>query len=301
MSAADLIARLHALDARLSAQSGRLRVSAPKGALSAELRRELAIRKKEILASLRRADGSSAGDAPIPRRADDRPCALSFAQERLWFLQQLEPQSRAYNLCRAMRVCGPLDGAALERSLQEIMRRHEALRAKFFLVDGAPRQTIAPQGQAVLASIDLRPLAAARREPEARRLLEEEAARAFDLAQGALLRARLLRLDDQEYFLALFTHHLAADAWSMGIVARELWLFYESYRSGRAPNLAPPVCRYRDYALWQCRRLRAEVIQPELDYWRKQLADVPALDLARRSSAVRCAGIGRRQDLRRAC
>jgi amino acid adenylation domain-containing protein len=279
VSAADLIARLHALDARLSAHSGRLRVSAPKGALSAELRRELASRKKEILASLRRGAVSSTGDPPIPRHADDRSCALSFAQERLWFLQQLEPRSRAYNLCRAMRVRGPLDEAALERSLQEIIRRHEALRAKFFLVDGAPRQAIAPAAEAVLASIDLRALAAARREPEARRLLEEEAVRAFDLAQGALLRARLIFLGDQEYFLGLFTHHLAADAWSMGIVARELWLFYESYRRGRAPNLAPPRCRYRDYALWHRRRLRAEAIQPELDYWRKQLADVPALDL----------------------
>ena len=228
---------------------------------------------------MRRSAGAPPACAQIPRLADDNPAPLSFAQERLWFLEQLHPESAVYNLCRTVRIGGRLDLRALQSSLSELQRRHESLRTRFVMVDGKARQIIDPPQELSLAPVDLRRSPASKRKPEATRVIAENTRRPFDLVHGPLLRACLLRLSDQEHVLAVIIHHMVADAWSMGILFRELWILYEAERAGRADRtLAEVPCRYRDYAAWQRARLD-DVLKPQLDYWKEMLADVAMLDL----------------------
>ncbi len=217
---------------RLSAAGERLRINAPKGALSPALREQIADLKHEILIHLHRPADEPRVHAKIPRIADDQPAPLSFAQERLWFLEQLQPESAVFNLCRAIRLTGQLDLRALESSLNELQRRHESLRTKFVTIDGSPCQVVLAAEEMTLAEVDLRTLPRAKRESEAARSMLEETRRPFDLTQGRLLRTRLLRLTENQHILALITHHIVADAWSMGILMRELWTLYEDYRRG---------------------------------------------------------------------
>ena len=273
-----MISRLEALDIRLSAEGERLRVDARKGALSEPLRAEIARSKDEILAFLRRGSAQASVHARIPRTFDDQPVPLSFAQERLWFLQQLRPDSAVYNLGRVQRIGGGLDLRALRWSLGELARRHDSLRSIFAAVEGRPLQTAAPAGEIALTPVDLRKVPDKARDLEARRLINAEMNRPFDLTQGRLLRVGLLRLRDDEHILALTTHHIAADAWSMGILMGELWTLYEGYSSGKTRPLAALPWRYRDYAVWQ--RARADgARRADLEYWKGKLAGLAALDL----------------------
>ncbi|HET7232709.1 MAG TPA: non-ribosomal peptide synthase/polyketide synthase [Longimicrobium sp.] len=202
---------------------------------------------------------------------------LSFAQERLWFLDRLEPGSATYNLPAAWRLGGALDRAALERALGEIVRRHEALRTTFAEVDGSPVQVIAPFGGFALPVEDLSALGEADREASARRRAGEEAARPFDLAAGPLFRAALLRLGGEDHVLLLSMHHVVSDGWSMGVFFRELSALYEAYRAGRESPLPELAVQYADYAVWQREQLAGEVLDRQLAYWREQLSGAPEL------------------------
>ncbi|HEU4556397.1 MAG TPA: amino acid adenylation domain-containing protein, partial [Longimicrobium sp.] len=202
---------------------------------------------------------------------------LSFAQERLWFINRLEPESAAYNVPMAWRVDGALDQAALERSLSEIVRRHEALRTLFPEVDGSPAQVIAPFGGFILPVEDLSRLSDPDREAAVRRRADEEAARPFDLSAAPLFRAVLLRLDAEDHVLLLGTHHILVDQWSLGVLRRELSTLYAAYREdGESPLSALPV-QYADYAVWQREQLRGEVLDRHLAYWTERLAGAPEL------------------------
>src|SRR3712207_6575937 len=179
---------------------------------------------------------------PIERAPREGRLPLSFAQERLWFIDQLEPGSAVYNLPGAWRLGGALDAAALERSLSEIVRRHEALRTTFAEVDGSPVQVIAPFGAFTLPVEDLSSLSEADREAAVRRRAGEEAWRAFDLSAGPLFRASLLRLGAEEHVLLLSMHHIVSDGWSMGVFSREFSALYAAYCEGReSPLPALPV------------------------------------------------------------
>ena len=202
---------------------------------------------------------------------------LSFAQERLWFLDRLEPESAAYNIPAALRLAGALDEAALERALGEIVRRHEALRTVFAEVDGAPVQVIAPFGGFALPVEDLSGLGEAEREAAVRRRAGEEARRPFDLAAGPLFRAALLRLGAEEHVLLLSMHHIVSDGWSMGVLFRELSALYAAYRDGRESPLPELAVQYADYAVWQREQLAGEVLDRQLAYWTERLAGAPAL------------------------
>ncbi|HEX2079726.1 MAG TPA: amino acid adenylation domain-containing protein, partial [Longimicrobium sp.] len=202
---------------------------------------------------------------------------LSFAQERLWFIDRLEPGSAVYNVPVARRLVGALDEAALERSLSEIVRRHEALRTTFMEADGAPVQVIAPFGGFSLPMEDLSGLNEADREAAVRRRAGEEARRPFDLSAGPLFRAALLRLGAEDHVLLLSMHHIVSDGWSMGVLFRELSALYEAYREGRESPLPEPGVQYADYAAWQREHLRGELLERQLGYWRERLADAPAL------------------------
>ncbi len=202
---------------------------------------------------------------------------LSFAQQRMWFLQQLEPESRAYNLSSAIRLRGPLDVAALEQTLNEVVKRHETLRASFFVVEGQPAQFIAPELHVNLPLIDLRELSPENREAEMLALAAEQARKPFDLAHAPLLRASLVRLDKEEH-VALFTqHHIVSDAWSMDVFIREVGALYESFAAGRRAQLPELDIQYADYAAWQRQWLRGEALDQLLSYWKGQLGDAPSV------------------------
>ncbi|HEY0606685.1 MAG TPA: condensation domain-containing protein, partial [Herpetosiphonaceae bacterium] len=244
----------------------------------------LSPQKQELLRLLRAEKAKAAAPSPtIPRRSPDDSAPLSFAQERLWFLDQLQPGSAFYNEPVAVRLTGALDVAALQQCLNAIVRRHETLRTTFAppeSVDGSPRQVIAPTLTIELPILDLRDLPAAEREAEAERLGAAEVARPFDLTAGPLLRAVLLRLADNDHIALLTCHHIIFDGWSAGVLVEELATFYAAFATGTTsapPNL--PI-QYADYAVWQREWLQGETLDRQLDYWRRQLNDAPpTLDL----------------------
>ncbi|HEY7465653.1 MAG TPA: condensation domain-containing protein, partial [Dehalococcoidia bacterium] len=205
---------------------------------------------------------------------------LSYAQQRLWFLDQLAPGNPFYNVPFALRLSFPLNVVALQRSLNEIVRRHEVLRTSFALgSDGLPVQRIAPQLDLSLPVLDLRSLPDAERTARAHALAADEARLPFDLAGAPLVRARLLRLGDADYLLLLTLHHIVCDGWSMGVLSRELSALYPAFASGQPSPLAALPLQYADFAVWQRTWLAGARLQQQLAYWRTQLADLPTLDL----------------------
>jgi amino acid adenylation domain-containing protein len=257
----------------------RLRVNAPKGTLTTELRSHIADRKAELLRFLRdQTSSASAAPPPIPRRVSKDPAPLSFAQERLWFLEQLEPGSTVYNICRASRVTGQLNGTALEASLAEILRRHEVLRSQICVIEGRPMQLTASGPEFKLHFTDLRSLTGTELDEEIRRQIRSEGERQLDFSAGFSLRAVLLQISDDQHILVLTTHHIVSDAWSMGILTRELWTLYDSYANGRPVSLPELPVQYADYALWQREWLQGDVLEFQLSYWKEQLKELPILN-----------------------
>lgn len=211
--------------------------------------------------------------------ARDRELLLSFAQERLWFLEQLEPNSPVHNIPTVFRLTGSLDVAALEQSLNEIVRRHEALRSSFATRKGQPTQVTAPVLSLTLPGLDLRELPEAEQRAKTLHLIAEEVRRAFDLSRGPLMRLILIRLTEDEYLLLLVIHHLVFDGWSTSILARELSSLYEAYSGGRPSPLPELPIQYADFAQWQRQWLQKEVLEEHLTYWKKQLDNVPTLQV----------------------
>jgi amino acid adenylation domain-containing protein len=211
---------------------------------------------------------------PIAR---DRELPLSFAQQRLWFLDQLEPGSSVYNFPIAVRLKGTLNTSALKQSLDEIVARHEALRTTFDVVDGRPVEIIAPALSVALPIVDLSGLPVAEREIEVERLATEEARRPFDLAKGPLVRAILLRLNENEHVGLLTMHHIVTDGWSTGILIREMGVLYGAFCAGMVASLPELPVQYADFADWQRHWLAGEVLESQLAYWKGQLKGVPPL------------------------
>ncbi|HVG44434.1 MAG TPA: amino acid adenylation domain-containing protein, partial [Longimicrobium sp.] len=202
---------------------------------------------------------------------------LSFAQERLWFIDRLEPESATYNIPAALRLTGALDERALERALGEIVRRHEALRTTFGEVDGSPVQVISPFGGFALPVEDLSALGEVDREAAVEQRAGEEARRVLHLAAGPLFRAALLRLGEESHVLLLSMHHIVSDGWSLGVLFREFSALYAAYREGRESPLAELAVQYADYAVWQREQLAGEVLDRQLAYWKERLAGAPEL------------------------
>ncbi len=213
---------------------------------------------------------------PMPR---DQALPLSFAQQRLWLLSQLEPASPAYNIPIVYHLIGSLDLAVLEQSLSEIVQRHEALRTSFVIVDEQPIQVIAPAMSMALTIVDLRELPEAEKEAESQYLADEEARQPFNLAQAPLVRSVLLQLGDEEHKLILTMHHIVSDDWSMGVFNRELATLYESFLSGQPSPLSNLPIQYADFACWQQQWLQGEILETLLAYWKEQLGDAPPLGL----------------------
>jgi amino acid adenylation domain-containing protein len=213
---------------------------------------------------------------PLVPGARDAVLALSSAQQRLWFLHQLDPESRAYNVALAHRLRGPLDVEALRRALEALVARHEALRTVFPASDGVPRQDILPAGRFELPVDDLAALPPEDRERDAARRAEAAALSRFDLASGPLLRARLLRLSEREHVLLIGMHHIVSDGWSLAVLWRELAALYGAITAGRPPDLPALPVQYADYTAWLGRWLTGAALDRQLTYWTQHLAGAPA-------------------------
>jgi amino acid adenylation domain-containing protein len=204
---------------------------------------------------------------------------LSFAQERMWFIEQLYPANTAYNTIIAIRLTGALDARALEQSINLVVARHEILRTTFTAVDGLPRQVIAPHLPLSIEVKELRSLPEHERERGVQQAMREEADRPFDLAQGPLLRLFLWLLSDTEQVFLYTIHHIISDGWSQAIFVRELGTLYQALAGGKQPSLPELPIQYADFAVWQRDWLRGAVLEKQLAYWRKQLHDLPVLTL----------------------
>ena len=234
------------------------------------------LRKLLLLAKDRSRNASRGELALIPAVPRDGPLALSFAQQRLWLLAQLDGTSTNYHIRGALRLSGDLDAAAWRRSLDQLFARHEALRSIFRVVDGQPCVELLPAGHGLpLREHDVR--AEAEREQVLERLGCEETNAPFDLSQGPLIRGRLIRIAESEYLFLLTQHHIVSDGWSMGVLVRELGALYRAFMAGEGDPLPALTIQYPDYAAWQRQWLAGERLQRQVDYWRQTLAGAPAL------------------------
>ncbi|WP_420127865.1 non-ribosomal peptide synthase/polyketide synthase [Longimicrobium sp.] len=235
--------------------------------------------ERPVLADLARAIGGAARTGLPPIEPADRsgPLPLSFAQQRLWFIERLKDAGAAYHIPVRQRLRGDLDRDALRRALDRIVARHESLRTTFAEEDGEPVQRIASAEESPfhLVEHDLRghPHAGA----ELRRLMAEEAGAPFDLARGPLIRGRLVRMADDDHVLLITMHHIVSDGWSMEVFTRELGQLYDAFRAGRPDPLPPLAVQYADYAAWQRRWMEGEVLREQAEYWREALSGAPEL------------------------
>jgi amino acid adenylation domain-containing protein len=225
-----------------------------------------AAEKRALLADLLRQQSARARTVP-----------LSYAQQRLWLLAQLEPDSAAYNIPRALRLQGELDVPALRQTFNKILARHEVLRGSFDLVEGQPVQRIATHLEIDIPVVDLEELSANDREAEITRLVTAEAQRPFDLSRDAMLRTSLLRLGNQDHVLLLTMHHIVSDGWSLGILVKEMAAIYQAITEQKPVALPELAIQYADFARWQRDWLQGEVLEQQLSYWRQQLAGAPAV------------------------
>jgi len=237
-----------------------------------------ASQKAELVRLLLEKKGIRRADADaIPRAKQSDHYPLSFAQQRLWFLDQFEPGSARYNMPHYVRLTGPFELAALERAFNEIVRRQAILRTSFATRDEAPVQLIAPHAPRPLSLVDLSALTTEKRERVAKRLAAREAVRPFDLSFGPLVRATVLKLAAEDHVFLLTLHHIISDGWSLGVLVREVKAVYAAYLAGEESPLAALNVQYADYAVWQREWLQGAVLERQLGYWKEQLRDAPRL------------------------
>ena len=216
----------------------------------------------------------------IPRRTGEAEIPLSFAQERLWFLDQLEPGTAVYNVCQAVRLKGMLDLVALEKALNEIIRRHEILRTNFVAKDGAAVQVITPARPIHVAVVDLSAWRDGTATEELQRRLQEESRRPFDFTRDLLLRALVVRVSATEHTLMLTMHHIISDGWSIGILFRELSALYTAYCTGETPTLPDLPIQFADFVMWEREAMQGPALEKSISYWKGQLGGtLPVLDL----------------------
>ena len=243
----------------------------------------LAPERRELLAQLLATEGfrPSLHESISPRHSN-APAPLSFAQQRLWFLQQLNPESAVYNISLAVRCTETLNVPALAQSFSEIVRRHEVLRTRITSSSGVATQVVGPAEAVELNLVDLSALPVTKREQLLQQILDEDDRRPFDLEHDSLLRLRLLKLAPRDHVLLICIHHIISDGWSTEIMIRELTELYEAFSSGRPSPLAELLVQYADFAEWQRNRLQGNVLDDELQYWkgklegRREVSELPA-------------------------
>ncbi len=252
-------------------EGDRLRVKAAPGAVTPEIRQELTSRKATLLEFLGHVQHEKQ-ETPIRPVSHEGRIPLSFAQQRLWFLDQLAGFSPTYNMSGAIQLEGQLDVSALQQSLQELVRRHAVLRTTFASEQGQPYQVIQTEMTLDLPVLDLQG-----KPDEVQRIVESEIQNPFDLGRDLMLRVKLLKQAPQQHILLFVIHHIAADGWSMGVVVQELAALYDAFATNRPSALPDLSVQYADFAHWQRERLQGELLNQHLDYWREQLTGAPAL------------------------
>ncbi|MCC5622888.1 non-ribosomal peptide synthetase [Nostoc sp. CHAB 5715] len=277
----EFLSHLYSLDVKLWVEGERVRCSIPDDVLTDTLNAELRSRKTEIVKFLQQAQIASNAYAhsiqPVDRHA---ALPLSFAQQRLWFLEQLQPGSSTYNIPIAVRLTGSLNIAVLARSLNEIVRRHEVLRTQFPTVDGNPLLTIQPSVEVLVPVVDLQALNPLEQDDQVHWLFIQETRQPFDLASDVLLRVKLLHLGVDEYVVLFTMHHIVFDGWSMDILVRELATLYSAFAANQPSPLPELAIQYVDFAVWQRQWLQGEVLETQIAYWRQQLGGIlPVLQL----------------------
>ena len=282
MNTLEFLSKLRDLGIQISTDGDKLRCNAPKDVLTPQLRSELAERKEEIIELLKNNNlsdntSSSSGIQPVSR---EQILPLSFAQQRLWFLDQLESNSSFYNIPEAIRLKGNLNVDILQKALDGIVAHHEILRTNYITENGKPIQSITASRPVEIKIIDLQQYENTEKEIQVQKTLKEESQQPFNLTSDLMLRGCLLQLSASEYILLLVKHHIASDGWSMGIMWEQLTQLYLAFLEGK-PNPLPPLpIQYADYAVWQREWLSGEVLDKQLQYWKKQLANVnPLLEL----------------------
>src|SRR5919199_1193934 len=274
MNLNQFLAELAERGVKLWIEGDTLRFRDPKGVLTSEDRDLLVLHKAKLISLLSQSNTSANDtDQTIVPVSEQREIPLSFPQEQLWFLSQLDPNNVSYNELFALRFLGVLNIVALEQSLNKIVARHAALRTNFATVNGQPVQVIAESLILTVPVIDLSNLPASDRENEVQRLATEQAQKPFDLVSNPLIQATVLKLTDTEHIFLLRTHRIVCDGWSLGIMWRELAAFYNDL-----PQELPPLAaQYPDFAIWQKQYLTGEVLDSLQSYWQEQLLDAPPL------------------------
>ena len=278
--AAELLMNLREMGVQLALDGDVLRLNAPKGALTPAMQSELKAAKADLLhllQSMRSASPGESATSSIPRVARQAWMSLSFAQQRIWFLQQIDPESTAYNLLAVMRMQGELDADALEQSLRQILLRHEALRTTFVPVEGTPYTVVIDGSDWAMNRLMLNRQTGESIEAAVARFTHATTQRPFRLDQGPLLRAYLLQDSEDDHVLILSIHHIISDGWSMGVAVQELAENYRALRLGQAPRLNPLPLQYADYTDWQTKYFDGGVLESQLGYWRTQLGGAPAI------------------------
>ena len=284
-----LLSELRALDIRLFLDGDRLRCSAPKGRLTRDLEQRIAAHKPGLIRTL---GHSTPQTLAIRRRSvPGVSMPLSFAQERFWFLQSLDPESTAYNITASQRVFTAVDATTLDFALRAVLERHEILRTNFPELDGSPAQVLREEIFPELAIYNVGHLGPLERATAIEGEIQKLAKRKFDLASEPLLRIALIRAAEQDHFIVLTAHHIICDGWSIGIFFAELKSFYEAYSRGRTVRRTQLPIQYGDYALWERDRQTSGILAPQIDYWKSKLKGSPRyleipLDHARPASSA---------------
>jgi amino acid adenylation domain-containing protein/non-ribosomal peptide synthase protein (TIGR01720 family) len=261
----------------LQLDGGRLRLRADSGVLTESLRELIAARKDEVVAFLNRTVPAAEHSDPIRPTMRPARIPLSFAEQRLWFIDQLVGPSPTYNISSALRIRGMLDLQALDAALNSIVERHEILRTTFDMQDGEPCQRIADDVRIRIAEVDLRHLVEEDREEASSRAIAAIISQTFDLRRDPMLRVSLIRRAAEDFILVLLIHHIAADGWSIGVLVDELAALYDAYNLGRPSPLQPLSIQYADFSLWQRSWLSGPVLERQLAFWRDRLKGAPPL------------------------
>ncbi|MEM7556368.1 MAG: condensation domain-containing protein, partial [Cyanobacteria bacterium P01_A01_bin.84] len=282
MNIEQFLTHLHSLEVKLWLEDDTtLHCSAPDEVLTPELTAELKARKPEIIAFLQEANlvnQKTVTSIPVTPRTDKLP--LSFAQQRLWFLEQLQPGSSTYHIPTAVRLTGSLNVEVLQQVINTIIQRHEVLRTNFKTVDEELIQVISPSKELNLNSINLQFIPEAEQEIKVKQIVIEEARKPFDLEQDLLLRVTLLELDDTEYVILLTMHHIVSDGWSMEVLVKEIATLYAAFSQNLPSPLTPLLIQYADFAVWQRHWLQGEVLATQLGYWKQKLGGtLPVIQL----------------------
>uniref|UniRef100_A0A0C1NLP2 Non-ribosomal peptide synthetase n=1 Tax=Tolypothrix bouteillei VB521301 TaxID=1479485 RepID=A0A0C1NLP2_9CYAN len=274
MNLVEFLQELSAKNVELWVDGGKLRYRGPQDVLTPELLNDIKRFKEKIILLLQKGTETAQTISLRPMERNGH-IPLSFAQQRMWFLQQLDVNTSFYNLPAAMRFVGTLDVTALEYSFNYIISRHETLRTNFIQVNGQPFQVIHPRLSLKLTVVDLR--SESERESYCQQLAVEETQRPFDLATDPLVRASLFKLTETEHILLLVIHHIVSDGWSMGVLIREIAAAYQAVCSQKPIALPKLSVQYADFAIWQQQWLQREELAKQLAYWKEKLAGATAL------------------------